>query len=181
MKSNYWRFFLVGWENYPSFFLFYFIIACYLHVCTHVNVCMCGGQRLTLDILFFPFLTYILDKPPMAPGVNLFGYSDWEKSHRDFPAASSPPAVVGIATGLELDLGLGIWVQALRHRSVPFKLIIMYYIQVLNFEELQKGVPGAWSRRSPTSANPWALSMNRVSRVFFLAQTEHFYEQWPLL
>lgn len=89
MKSNCWRFFLAKWENYPSFFLFYFIIACYLHVCTHVNVCMCGGQRLTLDILFFPFLTFLLDKPPTAPGVNPFGYSDWEKSHRDFPAASS--------------------------------------------------------------------------------------------
>lgn len=68
----------------PLLFKFYFIIACYLHVCTRVNIYMCGGQRLTLDIL------YLVDKPPIAPGANPFGYSGWKKSHRDFPAASSP-------------------------------------------------------------------------------------------
>lgn len=155
----------------PLLFKFYFIIACYLHVCTRVNIYMCGGQRLTLDIL------YLVGKPPTAPGANPFGYSGWKKSHRDFPAASSPCCncrhsycvrvwfrTGNLSSSPQACIANAYWS---RHLSVPFKLIIMYCIQVLSFEELQKGVPGAWRRSSPTSANPWALSMNWVSRVFF--------------
>lgn len=71
--------------------LSYFILL--LHIiclCVHVNICMCGGQRLTLDILFLLFPTYLLDKPPTIPGANPFGFSDWKKSHRDFPSAPHP-------------------------------------------------------------------------------------------
>ena len=115
-------------------------------MCTHVNVCVCRGQRLTPDSLFAQFLTYLFGQVSSGPGAKPFGETGGTQNPREPPVSTSPVLCLQTWTTAR-EFYTGTWESKLRasclqskcfsdhslFSAIPLFLLGLYLIPVIVF------------------------------------------------